>query len=132
VRNAFRFIDSLIQVFQVCPSPSEAYDAGLEICNYIFAVFFNIEAILKLATFRRAYFLEYWNVFDCTCVVATDAGVVTDRILGLNVGAVMSAVKLFRIARLFRLVRFMSWPDLSSKWFFPLQSWPDLSSRWRY
>ena len=86
---------------QVSPSPSEAYDAGLEICNYTFVLIFNIEAILKLAPSRWAYFPEYYNLFNFACVVTTDAGIAMDRLWGPNVGAVMSAVRLFRIARLF-------------------------------
>merc|ERR1711959_683076 len=51
--------------------------------------------------------MENWNVFDFSCVLATDVGMLISQFSDVKLGPVMSAIRLFRIARLFRLVRFM-------------------------
>merc|ERR1719379_1868651 len=76
------------------------------VLNYIFAVVFAIEAILKLYALRKGYFSDTWNCFDFVCVVATFVGIGIDVGSDLEIGSVMSAIRIFRIARLFRLVRF--------------------------
>merc|ERR1719316_979561 len=45
-------------------------------------------------------------MFDFACVCATLVGFIIDRCTSIEIGAVMSGIRIFRIARLFRLVRF--------------------------
>jgi hypothetical protein len=88
------------------PSPSQDYELRLQAANYGFAIIFMIEAAVKLFALRENYFLDGWNAFDFTCVCATLIGFVIDMATSIEIGAVMSGIRIFRIARLFRLVRF--------------------------
>ena len=49
-------------------------DAGAEqvwnVCNYIFAVLYFVEMLLKLVAYGRYYFVDGWNVFDFCLVLA--------------------------------------------------------------
>merc|ERR1719421_218171 len=65
-----------------------------------------IEAGIKLFALRENYFQDGWNSFDFVCVCATLVGFIIDRCTSIEIGAVMSGIRIFRIARLFRLVRF--------------------------
>ena len=55
---------------------SERFEFILMILNYFFAVVFNLEMFLKLASLGRQYFYSYWNLFDCFVVIGTDIGIV--------------------------------------------------------
>eukprot|EP00746_Dinoflagellata_sp_MGD_P076201 gnl/MRDRNA2_/MRDRNA2_30674_c0_seq1.p1 gnl/MRDRNA2_/MRDRNA2_30674_c0~~gnl/MRDRNA2_/MRDRNA2_30674_c0_seq1.p1 ORF type:complete len:1012 (+),score=166.39 gnl/MRDRNA2_/MRDRNA2_30674_c0_seq1:174-3038(+) len=99
-------VNTILMGCKQFPAPSEEYKTVLESANYAFAIIFLIEAILKLYALRENYFNDGWNLFDFTCVLATIAGFIVDRFTSIEIGAVMSAIRIFRIARLFRLVRF--------------------------
>jgi hypothetical protein len=74
--------------------------------NMTFAGIFLIEAVLKIYALRTGYFFDGWNVFDFVCVAATILGVLLQYVFQIELGSVMSGIRLFRIARLFRLLRF--------------------------
>jgi hypothetical protein len=99
-------LNTILMGMKVFPSPSETYADVLGGFNYTFAIIFLFEAILKLFALRGNYFKDGWNLFDFTCVCATIVGFVVDRATDIEIGAVMSAIRIFRIARLFRLVKF--------------------------
>jgi hypothetical protein len=86
-----------------------AYATALEIINYIFAVVFTLEAVLKISALGCQYFSgdldSSWNMFDFCIVVGTNTGIVLQLALGLNVGAVATVVRTFRVGRIFRLVQ---------------------------
>ena len=85
--------------------PSELTDA-LEILNYIFAVVFNFEMILKLLAQGKNYFRQGWNIFDCFIVFGTNFGILMKLIgTGESMGATTSVIRGFRIMRIFRLVK---------------------------
>lgn len=39
-----------------CCVQSDAYESGLEVGNSVFAIIFNVEALLKLYALRKQYF----------------------------------------------------------------------------
>ena len=41
----------------MCLLQSDSYEAGLETGNTVFAIIFNVEAVLKLYALRRQYFI---------------------------------------------------------------------------
>lgn len=52
------------------------YTIFLEYSNYIFAVIFTLEAILKLIGLGFIdYFSDTWNIFDFLVVIGTDIGI---------------------------------------------------------
>ena len=103
----FNFLTMCLQTY---PSPSENFETTMVILNLLFAAAFNIEFVLKFYAYRKAYFKETWNCFNFLCVAAMVlcVGILFDVILKLGIGSVVSVVRLFRIARLFCLVRFMN------------------------
>jgi len=99
-------LNSIVLGARVYPSPGENYELLLVVLNYIFAAIFTGECILKIMAYHWNYFSDNWNRFDFLCVCATIFGLFVEIILGYKVGALFSAVRLFRVARLLRLLRF--------------------------
>eukprot|EP00746_Dinoflagellata_sp_MGD_P168034 gnl/MRDRNA2_/MRDRNA2_99120_c0_seq1.p1 gnl/MRDRNA2_/MRDRNA2_99120_c0~~gnl/MRDRNA2_/MRDRNA2_99120_c0_seq1.p1 ORF type:complete len:1018 (-),score=164.15 gnl/MRDRNA2_/MRDRNA2_99120_c0_seq1:46-2886(-) len=99
-------LNTVTMAMKVFPRPSEEYDAIIGYVNYVFAAIFTLECIVKLYALREVYFKDDWNCFDICCVFATLIGIIINVATDIEIGSVMSAIRLFRIARLFRLVRF--------------------------
>jgi hypothetical protein len=99
-------LNTLVMAMKWFPTPSKEYEVTLGITNYIFAFVFATESALKIAALRTNYFRDGWNLFDFVCVIATFMGMAINLFTNIEIGSVMSAVRLFRIARLFRLVRY--------------------------
>jgi hypothetical protein len=99
-------MNTVTMAMKVFPQPSAEYDDILGSINYVFAAIFTFECVVKLYALREVYFKDDWNCFDICCVFATLVGIVINEATDLEIGSVMSAIRLFRIARLFRLVRF--------------------------
>jgi len=72
--------------------------------NYMFALIFTIEMVLKLFALNKRYFNDSWNRFDFIIVIGTNSGILLKLITGVNVGPVASIIRMFRIGRLFRLI----------------------------
>lgn len=74
--------------------------------NYVFAVIFNVEMVLKLIGLGNVYFYNSWNNFDMVIVILTDFGILL-KLLQLSdsfqTGA--TVVRGFRIMRMFKLIR---------------------------
>jgi len=83
---------------------TDGVTAFIDIANYLFALIFTIEAVLKLTALGRKYFNDSWNKFDFIIVIGTNTGILVRWITGVNVGSVASIVRMFRIGRLFRLI----------------------------
>ena len=49
--------------------------------------------------------MEMWNVFDFSIVCGTNVGIVLKVFLGLNVGAIATVIRTFRVGRVFRLAK---------------------------
>jgi hypothetical protein len=52
----------------------------LDYANYIFAVIFNMEMIIKLCALGNQYFISSWNKFDMFIVFTADIGIVLDML----------------------------------------------------
>ncbi|KAI3374886.1 hypothetical protein L3Q82_021425 [Scortum barcoo] len=85
-------------------SAPTAYDTVLKHMNTAFTVLFSLECILKIMAFGFVnYFRDTWNIFDFITVL----GSITEIIVDLqSVNTInMSFLKLFRAARLIKLLR---------------------------
>ncbi|XP_034469409.1 voltage-dependent R-type calcium channel subunit alpha-1E-like isoform X3 [Hippoglossus hippoglossus] len=85
-------------------SAPTAYDTVLKHLNTAFTVLFSMECVLKIMAFGLVnYFRDTWNIFDFITVI----GSITEIIVDLqSVNTInMSFLKLFRAARLIKLLR---------------------------
>ena len=81
------------------------YDWVLEIANYVFAFIFTVECILKIISELHGYFMNNWNWFDFLVVVGTLIGVIMTVLqTDFNFSTAASAIRAFRILRIFRLI----------------------------
>uniref|UniRef100_A0A8C4IND6 Voltage-dependent calcium channel type A subunit alpha-1 n=1 Tax=Dicentrarchus labrax TaxID=13489 RepID=A0A8C4IND6_DICLA len=80
-------------------SAPPAYDAVLKHLNTAFTVLFSVECVLKIMAFGFLnYFRDTWNIFDFITVLGSITEIFVDT---FN----MSFLKLFRAARLIKLLR---------------------------
>lgn len=100
-------LNTVTMAIAIHPPPSREYQQSQQVLNYVFAMVFNVEAILKFAAMGRRYFTEKWNVFDFACVLATNFSIIINEFTNVKLGTVVSAIRIFRIARLLRLLRFL-------------------------
>ena len=82
----------------------DSITAFIEYMNYLFALIFTIEALLKLFAMKMKYFRDPWNKFDFAVVLGTNFGILLYFATGSGVGPVASIVRMFRIGRLVRLI----------------------------
>ena len=81
----------------------------LKITNYIFSAIFIVEAVLKLITFRKAYFYTTWNKFDFFVVTSSILDILLDfiganKLKALSVGPQLARVlRVLRVSRVLRL-----------------------------
>jgi hypothetical protein len=99
-------LNTCVMGVKAAPPLSFMGDTTTLIINYVFAGIFFVEAAMKLYVLRWAYFRDGWNKFDFVCVLATLFGILLDEVFKVPLGAATNAIRLFRIARLFRLLRF--------------------------
>ncbi|XP_047442955.1 voltage-dependent R-type calcium channel subunit alpha-1E isoform X4 [Mugil cephalus] len=85
-------------------SAPPAYDAVLKHLNTAFTVLFSVECVLKIMAFGFLnYFRDTWNIFDFITVLGSITEIVVD--LQFVDTFNMSFLKLFRAARLIKLLR---------------------------
>ncbi|KAK1878471.1 putative voltage-dependent R-type calcium channel subunit alpha-1E [Dissostichus eleginoides] len=85
-------------------SAPTAYDMVLKHLNTAFTVLFSLECILKIMAFGLVnYFRDTWNIFDFITVLGSISEIIVD-LQSLNT-INMSFLKLFRAARLIKLLR---------------------------
>ncbi|XP_074507600.1 voltage-dependent R-type calcium channel subunit alpha-1E-like isoform X4 [Sebastes fasciatus] len=85
-------------------SAPTAYDMVLKHLNSAFTVLFSMECILKIMAFGLVnYFRDTWNIFDFITVLGSTTEIIVDlqSVNTIN----MSFLKLFRTARLIKLLR---------------------------
>ncbi|RLN21075.1 hypothetical protein BBJ28_00010562 [Nothophytophthora sp. Chile5] len=82
----------------------DLYETTLEYSNYFFSTIFALEAIVKIIGLRRNYWKDSWNLFDFVIVLGTSCGMLYHFFGGSTVGTAASAVRSFRVGRLFRLL----------------------------
>ncbi|XP_077572355.1 voltage-dependent R-type calcium channel subunit alpha-1E isoform X1 [Stigmatopora nigra] len=84
-------------------SAPPVYDSVLKHLNTAFTVLFSIECVLKIMAFGFLnYFRDTWNIFDFITVLGSITEIVVD-FQSVNIN--MSFLKLFRAARLIKLLR---------------------------
>uniref|UniRef100_I3J0M6 Calcium voltage-gated channel subunit alpha1 E n=1 Tax=Oreochromis niloticus TaxID=8128 RepID=I3J0M6_ORENI len=85
-------------------SAPPAYEAVLKHLNTAFTVLFSVECILKILAFGFLnYFRDTWNIFDFITVLGSITEIVVDLQFVDTIN--MSFLKLFRAARLIKLLR---------------------------
>ena len=76
----------------------------LEILNYIFTVIYTVEMVIKITAMGKAYFNDGWCVFDFLIVISAWTGIMLLRIFNIDVGAVSTVIRSFRIGRVIKLI----------------------------
>ncbi|KAK7889788.1 hypothetical protein WMY93_025348 [Mugilogobius chulae] len=85
-------------------SAPPAYEAVLKHLNTAFTVLFSVECVLKILAFGFLnYFKDTWNIFDFITVLGSIAEIIIDFQFEDSLN--MSFLKLFRAARLIKLLR---------------------------
>lgn len=97
-------LNTLVLTMSFYEEPS-ALSKATEILNYIFAVIFTLEAIIKIIGLGKSYFKEKWNVFDFVIVVGTFAGIMVSSLSQVAVGPQATVMRSFRIFRIFRIIK---------------------------
>lgn len=77
----------------------------MEQVNIAFTIIYTLEMIIKLIAFRRLYFKDNWNIFDFLIVVFAWIGFFASIVFNINVGALTTVVRAFRILRVLKLIR---------------------------
>ena len=101
------------------------FRSALEVLNFIFAMVFNFECVVKLIGLKEKYYFDKigsrrvwnnWNIFDFIVVLGTNIGMITSPPFqgggggGGGGSGVAMVIRMFRIGRLLRLVK--NYPDL--------------------
>jgi voltage-gated sodium channel len=103
----------LINAIVICLLYFPEYEDNfyLTFIDHIFIVFFLIEAIVKIYTFKpSAYFASNWNRFDFFIVVVSLPSLLVN-IMPLPDTSLFLILRLFRLARLVRFIHFV--PNLT-------------------
>uniref|UniRef100_A0A8C1ZCE3 Voltage-dependent P/Q-type calcium channel subunit alpha-1A n=1 Tax=Cyprinus carpio TaxID=7962 RepID=A0A8C1ZCE3_CYPCA len=85
---------------------SDAYEAVLANLNMVFTSLFSMECILKIIAFGVLnYFKDAWNIFDCVTVLGSITDILVTELGVSNNFINLSFLRLFRAARLIKLLR---------------------------
>jgi len=86
----------------------EALTAKLDIFNLVFTGIFFVEMIIKMVGLTwRGYFEHAFNIFDCVIVVLSVIDLVLDYTLDASTVSALTALRGFRLLRVFKLAK--SW-----------------------
>ena len=77
----------------------------MEWVNIVFTVIYTVEMIIKLIAYKKDYFHDGWNVFDFLIVVSAWIGMVCFHVFSINVNALSTVVRAFRILRVLKLIQ---------------------------
>ncbi|XP_027033042.2 voltage-dependent P/Q-type calcium channel subunit alpha-1A isoform X6 [Tachysurus fulvidraco] len=84
---------------------SDVYEKMLANLNIVFTSLFSLECLLKIIAFGALnYFKDAWNIFDCVTVLGSITDILVTE-LGMNNFINLSFLRLFRAARLIKLLR---------------------------
>ncbi|CDQ63466.1 unnamed protein product [Oncorhynchus mykiss] len=96
-------LNTVVLMMKYYSAPA-AYDTVLKHLNTAFTVLFSLECILKIMAFGFVnYFRDTWNIFDFITVLGSITEIIVD-LQSINTFN-MSFLKLFRAARLIKLLR---------------------------
>ena len=68
---------------------------------------YTCEFVIKLIALRRDYFKDGWNVFDFMIVISAWMGIIALQVFQIDIGAVSTIIRSFRIARIIKIIRRM-------------------------
>jgi hypothetical protein len=74
---------------------------SLENVNFIFAIIFIIEILIKIIGYGLRFFKDSWNTFDITIVFITLVGIILNSSSNSEIGPHTTIIRSFRIARIF-------------------------------
>lgn len=77
----------------------------MEQINIAFTIVYTVEMVIKLIAFKRLYFKDNWNIFDFIIVIFAWIGFFAAIVFNINVGALTTVVRAFRILRVLKLIR---------------------------
>lgn len=83
------------------------YTVVLTVINWIFAIIFTLESIIKILAFGLVgYLRDAWHVFDFSVVIATLLSFVVGLAYpGLRMGSAITILRVLRLGRIFRLIQ---------------------------
>ena len=82
------------------------YEQVLDFLNYIFAVIFFVECVMKLIGLCLVYFSNSWNRFDFFIVIGTTFGLLFNVLdVGIDISTTVTVIRAFRILRIMRLMK---------------------------
>ena len=84
---------------------SVEYTNVIQKLGYVFAVIYNIEAVIKIGGLRRRYFEDNWNRMDLFIVVTNDFGILLENVVKLPITDLVVVGRVLRVSRIFKLVR---------------------------
>nr|XP_023670387.1 voltage-dependent P/Q-type calcium channel subunit alpha-1A isoform X22 [Paramormyrops kingsleyae] len=85
---------------------SNEYDVVLKYLNIVFTSLFSMECVLKIIAFGFLnYFKDAWNIFDCVTVLGSITDILVTEIWQPENFINLSFLRLFRAARLIKLLR---------------------------
>lgn len=77
----------------------------MEWINIAFTIIYTIEMIIKMIAFAKQYFDDGWNVFDFLIVFFAWVGLFMEFVFKIEIGALTTVVRAFRILRVLKLIR---------------------------
>ncbi|XP_048104593.1 voltage-dependent P/Q-type calcium channel subunit alpha-1A-like isoform X1 [Alosa alosa] len=84
----------------------DAYEKTLKNLNIVFTTLFFMECVLKIIAFGVLnYFMDAWNIFDFVSVLGSITDIIVTEFVNANNFINLSFLRLFRAARLIKLLR---------------------------
>ena len=77
----------------------------MEWINIGFTGVYTVEMIIKLIAYKASYYHDGWNNFDFLIVFFAWVGLISQFMFNINVGALTTVVRAFRILRVLKLIR---------------------------
>ena len=85
---------------------NQTYYSYLEKFNTAFSCLFMIEMTIKIVAFGfKGYIRDPYNIYDCLIVLSSIADLLMSSLLKSKSPGIVTAIRSFRILRLFKLAR---------------------------
>ncbi|XP_035878419.1 voltage-dependent N-type calcium channel subunit alpha-1B isoform X5 [Phyllostomus discolor] len=98
-------LNTVVLMMKFYDAPEE-YELMLKCLNMVFTSMFSMECVLKIIAFGVLnYFRDAWNVFDFVTVLGSITDILVTEIAETNNFINLSFLRLFRAARLIKLLR---------------------------
>ena len=72
--------------------------------NIAFTIIYSVEMLIKLIAYKTKYFNDGWNVFDFLIVLSAWVGLMCFHVFDINVNALTTVIRAFRILRVLKLI----------------------------